>query len=301
MKDNHLAQRFSMDVDQILEGNLPCKTGDTPPEYKELLQLASVLKETDFSSQSQAREKLRLNLASLSSCKNTGKYMKGAIMNTFFKIQRPALVLAVAAVITLFSVTLIFPGKLMAMATTAGFNIIETLGLSEHITVMQVENPSSVSSTPSQKSSLEGEESSKEGSFKAIIRKVAEPAGDDVLHYSQLNKAQQATAFKVLCPSYLPSGYTFKEAQGYPGSNEYINLFFSGPGQDIILMQRLMNENTAFELATDTPVESLKINGVNGAWLEPHTLIWEKNGVGYNLYCKGFSKAEAMKVAESIK
>ena len=79
-----------------------------------------------------------------------------------------------------------------------------------------------------------------------------------------------------------------------------MNLYFSGTGKEIILMQQAMNAETAFGFSTENAIEAVEINGVKGAWVEPHTLMWEKDGVGYSLFCKGFGKEEALKIANSL-
>jgi len=276
MKDNNLAKHFIQDLDSILKGEQLYKTGDTTPEYEQVLQLASVLKDTDFSSESKTREGLRRRL--MNRCLNNHRSNKEVIMNKLWVGRRPALILGTAAVIAMFGFALMSPGKMMAMANEVADNISKILRLSNNMAVVQME-----SKTP-QNAELDREEREglrKEGvsiqtsSGEVIVTSKEAVTGADVVEitskdvgindedqmlpgtvsYASLAEAQEAVCFKILTPEILPLGYSFKEAQGYQGSDQYINLYFSGPGKDIILMQRIMNQNTSFVLATDGPVD----------------------------------------------
>ena len=214
----------------------------------------------------------------------------------------------VAAVVALFVVTLVFHGNLMAMAGDAADNIIKILNLGNYSSVIQVEDKASNQQALSQEQKdelLKGGTITIQTPDGAVVIKGKDPSmgayPEGTVPYSSLIEAQKGACFKVLSPGYLPSGYAFKEARGFKDSKYYMDLYFTGPGKDIVLSQRMMNQETGFVLGTNGPVESVDINGVTGAWVEPHSVLWEKDGVSYDLICKGFSKEEIVQVARSIK
>lgn len=230
-------------------------------------------------------------------------------MNKLFNKHRPALVFGTVVIAAFLGLTLAFPGTMLALVDNVGANITKILKLGSYATVIQIENP------PPGNAVLSDEEKEilqKEGT---IIKQT--PGGElsvslksetgeekpleGTVTYTSLDQAQEAVSFKMLIPEYLPSGYSFKEAQGYEGSDKYINLYFKGTGKDITLLQRVMSDETRFGFATNGPVEPVEINGAAGAWMEPHTLMWEKDGVVCSLFCSGFSKEEAVKIAGSIR
>ncbi len=114
-------------------------------------------------------------------------------------------------------------------------------------------------------------------------------------------------SFKLLTPEYLPAGYSFKEAEGFKDAengqafDESINLFYKEPGKDIILMQRVLGEDSELSTGTNGKSDSVKINGETGAWLESNSLAWKKAGVVYALSFNGLSQKEALKIARSVK
>lgn len=283
------------------------KAENTPPEYGEILELASTLKETDFSQESRSREKLRQQL--MNSCleKNICKESEEVSMNKIFGKYRLNLVLGTAACIAVLVFTIIFPGTIKAMADVTS-SISKMFRLGNYSTVIQVEDKVSDKADSSQKQEEEQQKDDTEQTIseetiteKKEVNEKKKESKVELVHFTDIAEAQKSVCFKVLAPEYLPSGYSFKEAEIYKGSDQYITLYFKGTGKDIILMQRIMNKDTAFEFATDGPVEAVEINEAKGVWMEPHTILWEKDEVGYALFCKGFSKEEAVKVACSIK
>ncbi len=223
-------------------------------------------------------------------------------------LRRPVPLYGKVAIVALFALTLAFHGNLMAVANNAADNIIKILKLGNYSSVIQVEDEVSNQPDLSQEQKdelLKGGTITLQTPDGEVVIKGKDPSRDaypkGTVSYSSLIEAQKGACFKVLSPEYLPSGYAFKEARGFKESQYYMNLYFKGPGKDILLSMRMMNQETGFVLGTNGPVESVDINGVTGAWMEPHSVLWEKDGVSYDLVCKGFSKEEIMQIARSIK
>lgn len=241
-----------------------------------------------------------------------GERVKSAVISGNKKrrliLRRPMPFYGKAAIITLVVLTLAFHGSLMAVANNAVENITKILKIGNYISIIQETEDTATDyaglSQQDQETLRKGGKVTVQtpGGEVTINGKTAkeEDSKAGEIHYSNLVEAQKAVCFKVFNPEYLPSGYSFKEARGYKGSDEFINLFFKGSGKDIILMQSIMNQDTQFVMSTNGSKKTVDINGVQGFWDEPSTLTWEKDGVGCYLVCKGFSKEEAMKIARSI-
>ncbi|MEN6326665.1 MAG: DUF4367 domain-containing protein, partial [Syntrophomonas sp.] len=192
------------------------------------------------------------------------------------------------ALIFMLTLTLVFPGTVTAVADNVGDNIAKMLKLGKYSTVVQMNDLE-----PAEKKELTEEE-------KAQVAKERKEMDEAFINYTSIEDAQKIASFKVKTPEYLPEGYTFKEAKSIKGSGDYINIYYKGSGRDIILMERAMNEDTAFVYGTNGKVEEVDINGVTGA-LEDSNVMWEKDGVSCSLVCHGFEPAEALKIARSIK
>ncbi|NPV91660.1 MAG: DUF4367 domain-containing protein [Firmicutes bacterium] len=309
MNQEKLVEEFSRDLDDILDRKSRHDTADVPPKYEGALKLAFDLSRMDFSRDGRTRERVRRRLMDRCQARKDGRYDKEAAMNRFFRGRKPALVLGTFAIMALLGFAMAFPGVMTALADNISANVSKVLQLGPFTTVMQVkdQSPSENILTQEEQEKLAREgvitKQTDEGEIMISVQSDAaeKKLMEAMVSYPSLGEAQKAVCFKVLAPEYLPVGYSLKEARTYKGSDMYVNLYYSGPGNDIILMQRVLNEETQFGFATDGPVESVEVNGVTGAWLEPSGLMWEKDGVSYSLALHGFNKEEAMKIAGSIK
>lgn len=302
MDQSNLVKHFSEDVDNILAGNPQAGPRELPSEYNDLLNLAAVLAETDLTPVNGKQQMLRRQLINRCLARKTARNNEEAIMRNFWGQHRAALLAGSFAMVALLGFYLIFPGSLTAMAKGIG----NVLKLGSYVTVISdipAPDPANVKPlSPEQQAQLDKngyvEYTDENGNLVTIGTKPEPPIEID--NYSSLAHAQKGVAFKLLAPDYLPQGYSFKNAECYKGSKEYITLIFQGPGKNIILMQRLMNEHTQYVLGTDGKVESAIINGNHGAW-DDSNLIWNIDDVNYTLFANGQSKDEIMKIAESVK
>jgi|GEM_PF-2156375 len=330
MNEETLVQKFNNDLDSILEGRTPGKD-EVSLEYSELINVASVLKQVNFDSTGQSKSRIRQQVLSRNQRYNQSN--KEVFMNSIFRMRRPALALGSAVTVAVIALSLAFPGTMTAMASSAAHNIGKILKIGNHSSVIQLDDEDTVfpalngeveitMKSPNSETMVGEVTISEHGSGSVAGIAVISPDGEtrvaakattdeysgetkpplsEIIKYDSLSEAQKATSFNVLVPDYLPAGYSFKEAQGYGSASDCIDLNYKGDGQDIILMQKLMNEQTYVTYATNGSVEQVDINGAVGVWIESYSLVWERDGVNYSLYCKDLNKDEAIKIARSIK
>ncbi len=307
MKEYDRTICFNHDIDNLLKGEQENIRENNSPEYDELLELANTLRETDFSTESDAKEKIWHNLRSNHQVKSLWFKQKGDFtMKKLFKQYRPGYIMGVGALIAVLAVTFIFPGTMEAVAN----NIAKVFKVGKGVTIIQTDGESRPAPL------LSKEQLSSEKVKVAVEGENSETNSDsqvkDIIHKS-IAEAQKAVDFKVLVPEYLPTGYTLKEAKTMElvgadinseeakSSRYYLTVKFAGQEKDITVFYRLVNEETAYETGTENEIEAVKINDTIGAWEDSGHLIWEQDGVSYNMICKGISKEEAVKIAKSFK
>lgn len=294
-----MVKQFNEDLDSILNGGPRTSGNKVQTQHDDLLDLAVALAETKPTPDSGKQQVLRRQLINRCREHYTVRNKKEAVMKNFFRKRRIAPVACSFALAALFGFYLILPGTFTAMAKDLG----TILKLGPYVTLIEdntAPGPSSVSPlTPEQEAELDKNgyvQFTAEDGGLVTISTWGKPSVDTV-EYTSLADAQTGVSYKLLAPAYLPEGYSFKNAECYKGSKDYITLNFQGPGKDIILMQRVMKEQTKYEAGGK--FEPIMINGNSGAWVDSG-LIWNKGGVNYILFAKGFSKDEIKKIAESI-
>lgn len=131
----------------------------------------------------------------------------------------------------------------------------------------------------------------------------------DKLIVNDSNKINDYTCFDVKLPSYLPNGYKFKQAEftkddnGDVKDSKYAFLVFENAenGKKFHIQERLDCEETQFEAGTDGSLEKIKINGVDAALSDNKNIDWINNNTIYSIMGGKLSRAEVIKIAESIK
>ncbi|WP_103104393.1 DUF4367 domain-containing protein [Brevibacillus reuszeri] len=291
MKTDKVAKHFNEDLDLIMNGKQPPKRPEASDEYAEMIEISSALKKVDFSSEYGLPEKSKLREKVIAIWIKEEKRMEKqmGLRSRFFTRK----IAAAVAVITLVG-AIAFSEPLLAFANHATESISKIVQLG-YTSVMQMEDQAPP--VDKQNASLV------QDSEKTLVIANDQPLEIDRAIYATLAEAQKTVSYKLLSPTYLPAGYSFKEASGFKGegADQYMDLYFSGPDKEIVLMTRVLKQETAFGVATSSNVHSLSVNGNNAAWIEPHTLMWEQEGVSYSLFCKGFGKDEALKIANSFK
>lgn len=127
--------------------------------------------------------------------------------------------------------------------------------------------------------------------------------------FDTLDEAQNNTVFDIKTPNYLPEDYSLSRIYTYKNddgsiSGEYMTLVYKNSNsKEIIIHERILNENTAFEAGTDGTVKEITINGRTAVIMDGRSLNLEtEDNVSVGIYSKGnISEAELIKISESIR
>lgn len=139
-------------------------------------------------------------------------------------------------------------------------------------------------------------------------KQVQKEYEESILIITDSSKLNEYTCFNVKLPSYLPEGYTFKNAEftkdefGDVKDSKYaiINFENKETGKKIYLQERFSCDETRSTGGADD-IEKININGVDAILSNGRTIDWEDDKTIYFLTGKTLSKDEAIKIAESIK
>jgi hypothetical protein len=115
--------------------------------------------------------------------------------------------------------------------------------------------------------------------------------------------------FKAKLPAYLPNGYVFYGAELYKSSDgsvsgDYLNIHYKNhaSGKSFIVMERMLNDDTAFTLSTDGTIEETKVNGCKAVLVGNSSLDWETGNISVSIAGRdALSRNELFEVAESVK
>jgi hypothetical protein len=147
-----------------------------------------------------------------------------------------------------------------------------------------------------------------DGSVVKIKSKDEDRRLENILYVTDSSKLNEYTCFKVKLPTYLPEGYTFKNAEftknesGNVKDSKYASINFENKatGKEIYLQERFACEETK-TVGDAGHIEKININGVDAILSDGKNIDWEADGTIYFLVGKNIGKDEAIKVAESIK
>lgn len=131
---------------------------------------------------------------------------------------------------------------------------------------------------------------------------------ENILYVTDSSKLNEYTCFNVKLPTYLPEGYTFKNAEftkdesGNVKDSKYASINFENKetGKEIYLQERFACEETK-TVGDAGHIEKININGVDAILSDGKNIDWEADGTIYFLVGKNIGKDEAIKVAGSIK
>ena len=221
------------------------------------------------------------------------------------------------ALIALLVVILTAPGTLTAAAQGVE-EFVQSVVVGENTSIEQINpaqqgGPSSASSTrrpPPAAPTVE-----QRGNFWIIRTAIGNfggnvASGDDasVRRVRTFEEAQAAASFKLRQPGYLPAGYTLREAMIAPVNMVF--LFYAGPNGDLVVAETAVGEQpgadaehasaVAVGILTDQPIESVTVSGQPAGWVEGQSLIWEADGISYQLGELNLSLEEATRIAESL-
>ncbi len=296
------ADRFTRDVDGLLNEAGRTDSEPLPAEYRQALDLARMLATTDLSAESQVRHTLRRRLLNQVGAREGWQLRKEYVMRTFFRQRRAAVILAYVVLAGLLVVTLAWPGTL-ATAAQSIYDVIQRIVVGPNTQVVQIDPQTRSEPRPMPPDMWYID--TEIGGFGGNVLPGADPTVHSVASFEE---AQDFTSFHILAPGYLPEGYTLREIK-LAGDDAF--LFYGGAGHDVILMQTLVgpqpsddpNVRVSVKVGwfTDSPVEEVGLEGRTAVWLvDAHVLTWEANEINYNLGGLDLTLNEAIHITESL-
>ena len=126
---------------------------------------------------------------------------------------------------------------------------------------------------------------------------------------STIEEARSMVEFDIKYPEYVPQGFSFNRAYAYKNddgsiSGYYITLEYTNDkGEEITIMERLLNDETAFEMSTDGELEEMMLNGRRTIINDGRSADFEtEDNVSVSIHTKNcVSKDELIRMTESIK
>lgn len=311
MNEQDWADRFSRDVDGLLNEAGRMDSEPTPTEYHQALDLARILATTDFSTESQVRQVLRRRLLNQIGAREGWQRRKEYVMRTFFRQRRTTVILASAILAGLLVVTLAWPGVMMAAAQDiedfVQRLVLKRLVLRWHpratVTVTVFIDPDTYTgrytgparvitvqfqqinptwTIPTKQTPLPVTPVVERRGELWIIQTAIGNFGGNVLpdrdaavcRFSAFGGIQAAAPFSLRQPGYLPVGYALREAIVTP--LDWVFLFYNGPDGDIILAQMPAGEHPSSEAGrfTFTMIDVLTDKSIESVTLEGQPAGW---------------------------
>lgn len=302
MNEKELADRFSRDLDWLLERNEMLEIDLAPTEYKQTLEFVQTLSKINFSNASRTRNALRAQLL-----KKTRK--KNAMLSILKLSPRSGMVYIFLVFIL---ISLLFGTGAVKAATQGISEFVQRLWVGDFTWIQQTDplqtEPSH--STPSQTVTVETR-----GDIWIIHTPIGNFAGEtlpghdpSVRRFDSISKAQAAATFDIRQPGYLPENYKFREAMVTP--MDWAFLFYDGSNGVLILVQAPAGEvstsddnqptSVGIGMLTDHDVESVTLKGLPAGWVEGYGLIWEADGISFTVGGTYLSREEIVHIAESL-
>jgi hypothetical protein len=314
MNEREWADRFTHEVNGLLD---EARRTDSEPmlaEYRQALELARTLVTLDLSDESRVRTTLRRQLLNRVGKQEERQPHRENSRCAFWQ-RRPLLSLLAVSLVAFLMVALTWPGALAAAAQGIE-NWVHSLKVGQNTSIHQV-NPTQANPDQASSPRLPATPIVEQRGDLWIIRTAAGNfagnvlSGHDAVVYRvhTFGEAQASVPFPLRQPDDLPSGYTLREAMVTPSA--WVFLFYAGPNGEILLAQYPVGRqpsnaggyvNSAMVgTLTDQPIEAVTLNGQPAAWVEGHSLMWETDGVSYVLGGATLSLEEAIRIAESLK
>ncbi len=147
------------------------------------------------------------------------------------------------------------------------------------------------------------------GSFAGNAPKGVKPI---VRSVNSFEEAQILTNFHLLNPVELPVGYSLREVKLAPiGSTFWAILFYVGSGHEIVVAQmpggpQFIDDPNILSVVvtgvlTDGSLEEVDFLGNPAVWIEGHSLLWENNGISYEVGGLDLDIQQVMSIAQSMR
>ena len=131
---------------------------------------------------------------------------------------------------------------------------------------------------------------------------------DHEYDFVSIDDAQAAANFDIKVPETLPEGYKLDRIYTYTGdsdnySGDYMTLRYVSGDDEIMIFERIINDETAFASGTSGELEKIKLNGRTAVVEGNSSINWETDDdVSVGIYVhNGMSKAEMIEFAKGVK
>jgi hypothetical protein len=301
--------RFSVDVDRILEQKGRSEEDGPPPEYAEMLSVAGRLATLDFAASSQLRGPLRRRLLHRLVTANTTN-RRSRLMPLGRRRALGALaVLAAMVVLVGWTPT----GR--AVAQAVGRFVLELRW--PHTIVQQVAPGEQPQPTPEEQEWLEAQLAAghawtfRFGRYGFEGCCYSKPVRDEVVPVSQ---ARDEAGFKFQLPRFVPDGYAFSELRLLGVVPYDIFVIYEGGGKQIGLYQFSVGlvseersgdnvavvERRAVDVRTGGSVQEVALGSTTAALINGERLVWEADNISFHLIGPGLNSETLFKIAESL-
>lgn len=127
--------------------------------------------------------------------------------------------------------------------------------------------------------------------------------GYSILQGEELSKLSDVLDFAPLLPGEFPEGFDLTAAAYFDTDGKYVTLACTNAeGQEIIIMERILNEDTATHMGTDSTIEEIEINGNKAVLIGDQSLDWEVGNLSVAISGRGnITRDELIAMAESMR
>jgi len=308
------ADRFSAEVDRMLEQQERAEEGGPPPEYGEMLALAERLAALDFSRDNPLQPQLRQRLLKRLEAERSAVPQRTPWWRRLVPpIPRRALGALVALMAVVVLVGWTPAGRAVAQAVEQF--ILELRW--PHTTVQQVSPGQHPTAAPDDRELFEAQLASGrawELGFEGYEFGGCcydEPVRDEVVAMPQ---AIDEAGFDLLLPGFLPEGYVLNEVRLLGVAPYDVFVIYEGAAGRLGLYQSLVGvtvqehqtetvvvvETRKIGVFTDRVVEEVMVGTTQAALTDGESLTWEQNDIGLRLIGPGLGAATLVKIAESL-
>jgi len=314
MTDQELyADRFSADVDRMLEQHGRVEEYGPPSEYGAMLTLAERLAALDFSQDSALKPQLRRRL--LDRIETDSKFTRPRLVGWHRLLSpRPrralAVVVALAAVVMLVGWTPV--GRAMAQAVE---QFLQELRWS-NTTVQQMSPGATPDPTIEARAQFDEElAAGRAWEFAFEGRSFAGCCSQAVRNQVvSLQQAKNEAGFGLHLPTYLPDDYVLEEIRLLDVPPYLVFVIYSGANGRLGLEQSVVGitseqrpdpsttivERRSVSVVTDGTVKEVMVGETPAALIDEESLVWETDRISYRLIGPDLSAQVLIRIAESL-
>jgi hypothetical protein len=308
------ADRFSAEVDRMLEQQERAEEGGPPPEYAEMLALAERLAALDFSRDHPLQPRLRRHLLDrLEAERTVTRHCPPWWQRLLLPTPRRAMgvLLALMALVVVMGWTP--AGRAVAQAVEQFIFELRW----PHTTVQKISSGQRPTAAPDDQELFEAQlaigrawELRFEGyEFGGCC--YDEAVRDEVV---ALPQAMDEAGFDLLLPSFLPDGYALSEVRLLGVAPYDLFVIYEETAGRLGLYQSMVGitsqeqqtetvvvvETRKMGVITDRALEEVMVGQTQAALTDGESLTWEQNGISFRLIGPGLDAATLVQIAESL-